>query len=198
MLAIYNTLTRKKESFKPINRKLVGLYTCGPTVYDTAHIGNLRTYVFEDVLKRTLEYLGYPVKHVMNITDVEDKIIRKAKANKETIWQITKPHTKEFLNDIRALNIQPATIYPTATSHVREMVKFIRLLMEKGFAYQGKDGSVYFDISKFKNYGRLVGLRGIQVKDGARVDSDEYEKEEARDFVLWKSKKEDEPGWKSP
>ncbi len=174
------------------------MYTCGPTVYDTAHIGNLRTYIFEDILRRTLEFLGYHVKHVMNITDVEDKIIKKAKANKQNIWQVTKPYTKEFLHDIQELNIKPAHVYPTATAHVPEMVKLIRELEEKGLAYEGKDNSVYFDISKFKPYGKLVGIKKIKVKDGARVDSDEYEKNEARDFVLWKTKKKNEPGWKSP
>ncbi|MDD5710506.1 MAG: cysteine--tRNA ligase [Candidatus Colwellbacteria bacterium] len=198
MLKIYNTLTRKKEVFRPVNSGSVGLYTCGPTVYDIAHIGNLRTYIFEDLLRRTLEFLGYRVRHVMNITDVEDKIIKKAKANKQTIQEITKPYTKEFLRDIRELNIESAHYYPTATSHVREMVKFIVGLKEKSFAYEGKDGSVYFDISKFKPYGRLVGLKKIKVRDGARVDADEYGKDEARDFVLWKAKKGDEPGWKSP
>jgi len=198
MLKIYNTLTRKKEVFKPINKGKIGLYTCGPTVYDTAHIGNLRTYVFEDILRRTLELEQYSVRHVMNITDVEDKIIKKAKTDKQTIRQVTKPYTKEFLRDIRKLNIKSAHVYPKVTDHIPEMVKLIRELEKKGFAYAGKDKSVYFDISRFKPYGKLVGIRKIAVRDGARVDSDEYEKEEARDFVLWKAKKKSEPSWKSP
>ncbi len=198
MLKLYNTLTRKKETFKPASKKEVQLYTCGPTVYDTAHIGNLRTYIFEDVLRRSLRYLGFGVKQVMNITDVEDKIIAKAKRQKKRITDITKPHTKQFFSDIKKLNIEEAEEYPLATAHIKEMIAMIKTLMDKGYAYKGKDGSIYFKISKFKKYGKLVGLEKISIKDGARVEVDEYSKDNAQDFVLWKTKKKGEPSWKSP
>ena len=173
------------------------MYTCGPTVYDTAHIGNLRTYIFEDTLRRSLEFLGYEVMQVMNITDVEDKIIKKAKEQKRRIGEITRVYTKKFFQDIKSLNIEEAEEYPLATTHIKEMIEIIQSLMKKGFAYRGEDGSIYFDISKFKKYGKLVGLEKISIKDGARVSSDEYGKGEARDFVLWKTKKRSEPSWKS-
>ena len=198
MLRLQNTLTRKKENFKPIRKQEVRMYTCGPTVYDVAHIGNLRTYVFEDVLRRSLEFLGYKVTQVMNITDVEDKIINKAKEQKKRIGEVTKVYTKKFFEDIKSLNIEEVEVYPLATAHVKEIVELIQSLMKKGFAYQGDDGSVYFDISKFKKYGKLVGLGKIAIKDGARVSADEYSKDNVRDFVLWKTKKKGEPSWRSP
>ena len=198
MLKLYNTLTRKKEVFRPIKKKSIGLYTCGPTVYDTAHIGNLRTYIFEDVLRRSLEFLGYEVRQVMNITDIEDKVIKKAISEKKTLQEVTKFYIKEFFDDIASLNIEPAHTYPLATNHIKEMIQLIRKLMDKGFAYQGRDGSVYFDISKYKKYGRLIGLKNIKVRDGVRISLDEYDKKEAQDFVLWKAKKKGEPSWKSP
>lgn len=198
MLKLQNTLTRKLEIFKPLRKGQVGIYTCGPTVYDNAHIGNLRTYIFEDTLRRSLEFLGYKVKQVMNITDVEDKIIKKAKEQKKRIGEITKTYTKKFLQDIKSLNIEEAEAYPLATTHIKEMVAMIESLMKKGFAYKGEDGSIYFDISKFKKYGKLAGLDKVHIADGARVSSDEYSKEEARDFVLWKAKKKGEPSWRTP
>ncbi len=173
------------------------MYTCGPTVYDVAHIGNLRTYIFEDILRRSLEFLGYKVTQVMNITDIEDKIINKAKEQKKQIEEITKTYTKTFLQDIKDLNIEEAEEYPLATDNIQEMVEMIQTLIKKGFAYKGEDGSVYFDISKFKKYGELVGLKNINMKDGARVSSDEYGKDQVRDFALWKAKKKGEPFWKS-
>ena len=198
MIKFQNTLTRKKEVFKPIKKGKVGLYTCGPTVYDTAHIGNLRTYIFEDVLRRTFKYLGYEVNQVMNITDIEDKVINKAKRQKKKIGEVTRPYIKLFFSDLEKLNIEKAESYPLATDHIKEMIVLIKKLIQKKLAYQGDDGSVYFDISKFKTYGRLVGLQKIKIQDGARVSSDEYSKNEARDFVLWKAKKKGEPSWKSP
>ena len=173
------------------------MYTCGPTVYDIAHIGNLRTYVFEDVLRRTLEVLGYKVTQVMNITDIEDKIIKRANEEKKKIGEITKIYTRKFFQDIKSLNIEEVEEYPLATDNIKEIVELIQSLMEKGFAYKGEDGSVYFSISKFKKYGKLVGLGKIDIKDGARVSSDEYGKNQVRDFVLWKAKKKGEPSWKS-
>src|SRR3989344_8465780 len=198
MLRLQNTLTRKKENFKPIRKKQVSMYTCGPTVYDSAHIGNLRTYIFEDTLRRSFEFVGYKVMQVMNITDIEDKIINRAKEQKKKIGEITKTYTKKFLQDIESLNIEKAEEYPLATEHIKEMVELIQSLMKKGFAYKGEDGSVYFDISKFKKYGKLVGLEKMAIKDGARVSADEYSKDNVRDFVLWKTKKKGEPSWKSP
>lgn len=199
MLSLYNTLSHKKEVFKPVRKGTVHLYTCGPTVYDNAHIGNLRTFIFEDILRRTLKLDGYKVKHVMNITDVEDKIIKKLKASKKkNISDITVPYTKIFLEDISKLNIEHAEKIPLVTDHIKEIITLTEKLLKKGIAYEGKDGSVYFDITKFKNYGELVGLGKINVKSGARISSDEYDKTDAQDFVLWKAKKGSEPSWESP
>ena len=196
-IALYNTLTRKKEIFKPLRKNWVGLYTCGPTVYNFVHIGNLRTYIFEDVLRRTLEYAGYKVKHVMNITDVEDKIIRDSKKTGKTLVQFTRPFEQAFLEDIKKLNTERAWKYPRATEHINEMVAVIRQLLKKGLAYKA-DNSVYFDISKFKKYGKLSRLAHRELKVGARVDADEYTKHDVQDFVLWKSAKPGEPSWKTP
>jgi cysteinyl-tRNA synthetase len=196
-LKIYNFLTHKKETFKPLHPKRVGLYTCGPTVYNYAHVGNLRTYIFEDILRRALEYAGYKVKHVMNITDIEDKIIRDAQKAGKPIYEFTEPYEKAFFGDLKKLDIKPAFKYPKATAHIPEMVKIISALLKNGLAYKA-GGSVYFDISKFKKYGRLSGVKACELKAGARVDNDEYTKEEAEDFVLWKAKKVGEPYWQAP
>ena len=200
-IKLYNFLTRKKEIFKPTKKGQVGLYTCGPTVYNFAHIGNLRTYIFEDVLRRTLEFAGYKVKHVMNITDVEDKIIKNAREAQKSIFEFTKPHETAFYNDIKKLNIEPAWKYPKATDHVKEMTNVIKALIKNKFAYKS-DGSVYFDVSKFKKYGKLSRLRKLDLAKGGsgfhRTDADEYEKGSAEDFVLWKAKKKGEPSWPSP
>ncbi len=172
-IKIYNTLTRKKEIFKPLHDKKVGIYTCGPTVYDTAHIGNLRTYIFEDILKRVLIYNGYKVKHIMNITDVDDKIIKKMQRENKPIKEITEPLIKIFFHDLKNLNVEKATAYPKATETIKEIIRLINVLLEKGYAYKGNDGSIYFDISKFKNYGRLSQLEQRKIKNGARISSDE-------------------------
>ena len=150
MLRLQNTFTRKKENFKPIRKKQVSMYTCGPTVYDSAHIGNLRTYIFEDTLRRSFEFLGYKVMQVMNITDIEDKIIKRGQVENKKIGEITKTYTKKFLQDIKDLNIEKAEEYPLATDHIKEMIELIQTLMQKGFAYKGEDGSIYFDIFKIK------------------------------------------------
>ena len=184
-LKFYNFLTRKKENFKSLRPKQVGFYACGPTVYDYAHIGNLRTYIFEDVLKRTLEYNGYQVNHIVNITDVEDKIIRESQKSGKSISDFVKPYEKAFFEDLKKLNIEKASKYPKATKHIKEMIKIISALLKKGFAYES-DGSIYFDISKFRPYGKLSGLKNRELKAGARVDVDEYDKASAEDFVLWK------------
>jgi len=198
MPELYNTLTRKKQIFRPLKGKKVGLYTCGPTVYDYAHIGNLRTYIFEDILRRTLEYDGYKVKQVMNITDIDDKIIKLSQKEKKDVFKITQPLTKVFFDDLKKLNIEKAEVYPLATKHIKEIIKLIQILLKKGFAYTGKDKSIYFDISKFKNYGQLSGLKKRQLKIGARIEADEYNKNQAQDFVLWKAKKSNEHFWPSP
>lgn len=195
-LKFYNTLTRKKEIFKPLRDKRVGLYTCGPTVYNYAHIGNLRTYIFEDILKRALEYNRYKVRQVMNITDIEDKIIRDSKIADKTIYEFTKPYEEAFFGDLKKLNIEKSYKYPKATEHISEMIKIISALLKKGLAYKA-NGSIYFDISKFKKYGRLSRLNARELKTGARVDTDEYKKENAEDFVLWKETKPSEPSWKT-
>lgn len=197
MLKFYNHLSRKKEPFKPIRKDRIGLYTCGPTVYNYAHIGNLRTYIFEDVLKRALEYSGMRVRHVMNITDVDDKIIRDAARAGQSIFEFVKPYEAVFFKDLTKLNIEKAWKYPKATGHIKEMIALIGALLKKGLAYSS-GGSVYFDISKFKKYGRLSRIRTRTLKAGARVDTDEYDKNDVRDFVLWKAAKEGEPSWDAP
>jgi len=197
-LKFYNTLSKKKEIFKPIKRGKVGLYTCGPTVYDFAHIGNLRTYIFEDILRRNLKYNGYQIKQVMNITDIEDKIIKKAQQEKKNIYAITKPYTKIFFEDLKKINIEKAEFYPRATKHIKEMIDLTKKLLAKGIAYKGEDGSIYFSIKKFKNYGKLSRLKKREIKIGARISADEYNKKQAQDFVLWKSAKPNEPSWSSP
>jgi cysteinyl-tRNA synthetase len=196
-LKLYNALTRKKESFLPLHKNWVGLYTCGPTVYNFAHIGNLRTYIFEDVLKKTLEYAGYKVRHIMNITDVDDKIIRDAAKTGKNIFEFVKPYEAAFFDDLKKLNIKEAWKYPKATGHIREMIVIVEELLGRGLAYRA-DGSVYFDISKFKSYGKLSRVGARELKAGARVDSDEYAKDNAQDFVLWKAAKEGEPSWDAP
>ena len=197
-MILYNFLTRKKEKFKPIRGKEVRIYDCGPTVYDFVHIGNLRTFIFEDVLRRSLEYGGYRVKQIQNITDIDDKIIKKAEETKSDYQTVGKKYSKLFFDDLKKLNIEKADAYPRATQHISDMLKLIGKLVKKGYAYQGEDGSVYFRIGKFKNYGKLSEIKKRELLAGARVSSDEYEKEEAQDFVLWKAKKPKEPFWESP
>jgi len=196
MIKLYNTLSGKVEPFKPLTEGEVKLYTCGPTVYHYAHIGNLRAYIFEDLLKRFLMFMGYGVTHVMNITDVDDKTIRDAKAEGLTLEEFTKKYSAAFFEDIETLRMIKADFYPRATEHIPDMVKIIKGLLEKGYAYR-KDGSVYFNISKFPNYGRLSKMDLDQLEPGQRIEADEYEKESAQDFALWKDKKEGEPFWET-
>jgi len=196
-IKLYNALSRKKEVFTPIRKTWVGLYTCGPTVYNYAHIGNLRTYIFEDVLRRTLEYFGYNIKHVMNLTDVDDKIIRDAAVADKTIVEFVEPFELAFFEDLKKLNIEPAWKYPKATEHIAEMIAIIKKLLAKKIAYI-MDGSVYFAIKKFKSYGKLSRLNQRSIKAGTRIDQDEYQKQNVQDFVLWKGKKADEPSWPAP
>jgi cysteinyl-tRNA synthetase len=186
-ICFFNTLTRRKEKFVPIEEGKVGLYTCGPTVYNYAHIGNFRAFLFEDLLKRWLEYRGYKVTHVMNLTDVDDKTIRGSQKQRVPLEKYTAHYAKAFFEDIKALNIELADYYPKATAHIPEMVALVQQLMQKGYAYRGQDGSIYFAISKFKSYGKLSHIKVAELKTGARVKSDEYTKEEAQDFALWKA-----------
>lgn len=188
-LVVYNTLSRKKEEFIPINENQVGLYTCGPTVYNYAQIGNWRAYVFADLLKRYLKYSGYDVKHVMNITDVEDKIIKEVKVQNTSLKNLTEFYTNEFFKDRDLLNIIPADIYTKATDYIDEMIDIVKKLEEKDFAYRTTDGSVYFNIHKDDQYGKLSHFRLSDLKENAegRLKKDEYEKENAQDFALWKA-----------
>jgi cysteinyl-tRNA synthetase len=187
MLRLYNTLTRLKEEFQPIQPGEVRLYTCGPTVYDHAHIGNFRAFVFEDIMRRYLLYKGYRVIQVMNLTDVDDKTIRGARQAKMSLSDYVKFYAQAFFEDLQTLNIQPAEYYPAATEHIPDMVALINRLLERGLAYQA-GGSVYFKVDAFPGYGKLSHLEDRQLQAGAsgRVDADEYEKEDVRDFALWK------------
>ncbi|MEK9175107.1 MAG: cysteine--tRNA ligase, partial [Patescibacteria group bacterium] len=196
-IKLFNTLTRKKEIFKPIHKGHVGFYACGPTVYNYAHIGNLRTYIFEDVLKRTLQSAGYTVNHIMNITDVDDKTIMASVKEKVSLKTFTKKYESFFKDDLKKLNIIFPTKFVRATEHIDQMIIDIGKLKKKKFAYE-KDGSIYFDVSKFKSYGNLSRLNKKGLRDGASIDQDEYAKEDAKDFVLWKARKDNEPFWQSP
>jgi cysteinyl-tRNA synthetase len=196
MIQFFNTMTGRKEVFTPIVPGEVKLYTCGPTVYDYAHVGNFRAYMFEDLLKRFLIFMGHKVTHIMNITDIDDKTIRGANARGVSLAEYTKPYIDAFYNDIDILNIARADKYPRATEHIPEMVAIVKGLIQKGFAYE-KDGSTYFSIAKFPAYGRLSKINPEELQSGQRVDLDEYEKESVHDFALWKAKKEGEPFWET-
>jgi len=186
-IRFFNTLTRRKEKFTPIEPDKVRMYTCGPTVYDYAHIGNFRAFLFEDLLKRWLEYRGFKVTHVMNLTDVDDKTIKGSQKQQIPLRQYTAHYTNAFFEDIKALNIKPADYYPKATDHIPEMIALVKKLIQKGYAYKAPDNSTYYAIKKFKNYGKLSHIKVAELKAGARVKTDEYEKEEAQDFALWKA-----------
>ncbi len=192
-----DTMAGRKREFRPLEGNRVRMYTCGPTVYDYAHIGNLRTYVFEDLLRRWLKYRGYEVFQVMNLTDVDDKTIRGSQAEGIPLRQYTDRYAKAFFEDLEALNIERAEVYPRATDHIPEMLELVRLLVEKGHAYR-VDGAVYFSIETFPRYGALSGMKLDEVMAGARVEQDEYEKADARDFALWKEMKQGEPYWHGP
>lgn len=201
MIKFYNSLTRQKEEFKPMNEKEVGMYSCGPTVYNYAHIGNFRAYIFSDLVRRVLEDYGYNVKLVMNLTDVDDKTIRNSKENHISLTEYTKKYKEAFFEDIKTLRIKPATVNPSATEHINEMIDIIKLLEKNGHTYEA-DGSIYFKISTFPEYGELANLDKQELKEGAsgRVSSDEYDKENASDFVLWKAYTEEDGDvyWDSP
>ena len=185
-MLFYNSLTRTKEQLTPIESGHVKMYTCGPTVYNFAHIGNFRAYTFEDVLRRTLAFNGCRVTQVMNLTDVDDKTIRGSKTAGVPLKTFTAPFIRAFFDDLKVLNIQPAEVYPAATDHIPEMLTLIQKLFDSGLAYQSEDGSVYFSVSKFPGYGKLAHLDLSGLRAGARVAQDEYEKESYGDFALWK------------
>lgn len=199
-MKLYNTATKKIEEIKTLQPGKVGMYICGPTVYNAPTIGNLRTYISQDVLRRALIYLGYKVNEVMNVTDIEDKIIRDSKKQGIPYTELAKKYEKVFLDNLKTLNIEPVESMPHATDPkvIARMIEIINSLMEKGYAYKSDDGSVYFSIDKFKSYGRLSGLENREIKTGARVTQDEYDKENAQDFALWKAAKDDEPSWDAP
>jgi len=185
MLRLFNTLTRRKETFKPIEKKLVKIYSCGPTIYQFAHIGNFRAYICADILKRYLKYKGYKVMHVMNITDVDDKTIKGANKEGISLKEYTKKYEKAFFEDIAALNIDKADVYPRATEHIDEMISLIEKLLKNDCAYKTKDG-IYFNIKKFHEYGKLSHIDLSGLKAGARISTDEYDKQNVQDFALWK------------
>ncbi|MBQ7650786.1 MAG: cysteine--tRNA ligase [Victivallales bacterium] len=199
-LSFYNSLSHLKEQFKPINEGKVGLYTCGPTVYNFAHIGNFRCYMFEDLLKRTLMYFGYDVKHVMNLTDVDDKTIRGSQATGKPLTEFTRQYKDAFFKDIATLRIVPADVYPAATEHIPDMIALIQKLFDLGIAYQAEDKSVYFSIAKWPKYGQLVNIDREQMRTGVRVKMDEYAKDSVADFALWKAydDADGDVAWDSP
>ena len=205
-LKLFNTLTRSVQEFAPLDpaQKKIGMYCCGPTVYDFAHIGNWRTFVFADLVRRTLEFSGYDVQHVMNITDIEDKIIKRVRENKTTLREFTGKFETAFLDDLKALNCKEPHVKPRATEYIAEIIALIEKLIARGIAYQANDGSVYFSITKYQgcgcNYGQLLKLNFDEMRAGERVSSDEYEKESVADFALWKARVPDDGDifWPSP
>ena len=196
----YNSLTRRQEAFQPLQPGKVGLYTCGPTVYNFAHIGNFRAYVFEDVLRRSLEFCGYQVVQVMNLTDVDDKTIRGAREQGVSLDAFTRPFKDAFFDDLKTLGIKSAEHYPAATDHIPEMIRLVERLFERGLAYRSDDGSVYFSVAKFDGYGKLAHLDREGMRHGVRIASDEYEKDAVGDFAVWKAWDEKDGGvaWDSP
>ncbi len=199
-MQVYNTMSRQLEEVVPLEDNHIRLYTCGPTVYNAAHIGNFRTYVFEDLLRRYMKYCGFRVTQVMNLTDVDDKTIRGTREAGVSLRDYTQTYKDMFFEDIKTLNVEPAEHYPAATDHVPEMIAMIEKLFENGYAYKSDDGSVYFSLAKFENYGRLARIDTSALQAGARVDQDEYEKENVADFALWKAWVEEDGDvvWDSP
>lgn len=202
-LRLFNTESRIKETLVPMNNHHIMMYTCGPTVYNYAHIGNFRTYAFEDLLRRTIKFFGMSITQVMNLTDVDDKTIKGAIAQNITLDDFTQPYKDAFFEDVKTLNIEPAEYYPAATDYIDEMIKIIQVLLDKKVAYQGGDGSVYYAIHQFPRYGCLSHLKLDELQIGAseRIVSDEYEKDHASDFVLWKKYDPERDGkifWESP
>src|SRR5213083_580526 len=185
-VSLFNTLTRRVEPLQPLAPPRVTLYTCGPTVWNFAHIGNFRTFLFEDLLRRWLEHSGYDVFHIMNLTDVDDRTIKAARQAGKRLVEHTAPFTKAFFEDRDYLRIRPAHVYTAATEYMPQMIALVSRLLERGVAYKGEDGSVYFSLAKFPTYGRLSRLDTREIKVGARVSSDEYAKGDPSDIALWK------------
>ncbi len=196
-LSFYNTLSRRVEPFAPLEEGRVRMYTCGPTVYNNAHIGNLRTFLFEDLLRRTLKHFGYDVTQVMNLTDIDDKTIQGALEAGVSLGEFTQPYIDAFHQDLQTLHVEAAEIYPKATDHVEGMVAMVQTLVEKGYAYE-REGSVFFRIAADDDYGKLSRIPSDAQRQGERVAEDDYSKEDVRDFVLWKAGKAGEPSWDSP
>ncbi len=196
-LKLFNTLTREKETFEPLVPGEVRMYSCGPTVYNHLHIGNLRTFLWSDVLRRYLEWRGLRVRQVMNVTDVEDKIIRNAAAAGQDLQTYTAPYIESFHASLAKLRVRPADAYPRATEYIPQMVALVQQLTERGHTYT-VDGSTYFKVASMPDYGKLARIEIDQSSGFSRIESDEYEKESARDFVLWKAKKDNEPAWQTP
>jgi cysteinyl-tRNA synthetase len=186
-LMFFNTIARKKERFIPLTKNVVKMYTCGPTVYNHAHVGNFRAYIFEDQLKRYLKYKGYSVTQVMNLTDVDDKIIRSCAEKGISLKAFTHPYKESFFRDLETLNIDRAEVFPAATDHIDEMVELVKSLLDRGLAYRTEDGNIFYKIAAFPRYGRLQNLDPENLRSGGRVERDEYEKESAHDFALWKA-----------
>lgn len=195
-IKLYNTMTRKKEVFKPLEKGVVRMYTCGPTVYDYPHIGNWFAFTFYDIVKRWLQYRGFKVMHIMNLTDVDDKTIKRSQEEGVPLRNVTDRYTKAFFDDMKVLNILPAGRFPRATEHIPEMVALVKALLKKGVAYRGDDGSIYFGVAKFRNYGKLskIPLKNLKAGASGRISADTYGGENAADFALWKAwKPEDGP-----
>lgn len=195
-MKVYNTLTKQKEEFQPITADEVKMYVCGPTVYDYFHIGNARSFIVSDLIRRYLQYKGYKVTFAMNLTDVDDKIIKKANESGNTPSEVAEKYIKAFFEDIENLKVRKADIYPKATGHIVEIIKFIQTLETNGFAYN-KDGNVFYNVKKFQGYGKLSGKKIDELEIGARIEINDT-KENPLDFALWKKAKEGEPYWESP
>ncbi|MCD6478750.1 MAG: cysteine--tRNA ligase [Candidatus Diapherotrites archaeon] len=197
MIYVHNTMGDKKEPFKPEKKGIVRMYVCGPTVYGPAHIGHARTYIAFDIIRRYLEWKGYNVKLVINITDVHDDMIARANELNTTIFELADKFIKKFFADMKALKVKEASVYPRVTQEIEPIIETIKILEEKGYAYETKDG-VYYDISKFPEYGKLSGIKPSKSITGTRVETDRYDKRSVQDFALWKKAKPNEPFWESP
>ena len=196
MVKVYNTLIKKKEPFKPRKAKKINLFVCGPTVYDSSHIGHARTYVSFDVIVKYLRFKGYDVFYLQNITDIDDKIIKRAKERKINPLKLSEIFTKEYYKDMKAINVNSVTKYAKATSHIKDILNQVKILMEKGFAYELADG-IYFDIEKFKEYGKLSGRTALQADDAiTRIDRS-VSKRNKGDFCMWKFPKPGDPKWET-
>ncbi|AKN33000.1 cysteinyl-tRNA synthetase [Clostridium carboxidivorans P7] len=195
-MKVFNTIARKKEEFIPLSEKEVKMYVCGPTVYNFFHIGNARTFVVFDTIRRYLEYRGYKVKFIQNFTDIDDKMIKRAKEDNITVKELGDKFIEEYYKDADSLNIERATVNPRATEYINEIVDFVKELIDRGYAYE-VDGDVYFHTKKFKDYGKLSGQNLEDLQAGARISVDERKKD-PMDFAVWKSQKPGEPAWKSP